>query len=133
VKRVLLALLVGACASAPPPRPLQMRAYGFVLLRRGPAWTPDDTSEVRRLSEGHMANIQALGRAGKLVLAGPFGTDPAERDGLAGLFVFEMTSADEIRAALAADPAIQAGRFVPEIMEWYGPAGLTYDGRDATP
>lgn len=106
-----------------------MRTYGFVLLRRGPAWTPESTPETKRILEGHLANIKAMARAGKLVVAGPFDADPTQKDAPAGIFIFDTTNADEIRALIAKDPAIRAGRLVAEILPWYGPAGLTYDGR----
>lgn len=104
-----------------------MRTYGFVLLRRGPAWTPEKTPETKRMFEGHMANIKAMARARKLLIAGPF-DDPTNQ--LAGIFIFDITDEAEIRRLLAADPTIQSGRFVADVVQWYGPAGLTYDGRD---
>ncbi len=105
-----------------------MRTYGFVLLRRGPAWTPESTPETKRIFEGHMANIKAMGRARKLLIAGPL--DDKEKNELAGIFIFDITDVAEIRTLLAGDPAIQSGRLVADILEWYGPAGLTFDGRE---
>jgi len=69
-----------------------------------------------------------MGKAGKLVLAGPFDAPASDRDGYAGLFVLDVASEAEARALLDGDPAIQAGRLVPELRTWYGPAGITYDG-----
>lgn len=77
-----------------------------------------------------MANIKAMGKAGKLVLAGPFETPKEEVDGLAGIFIFNATKVEEVTPLLAGDPAIAAGRLVPQITLWYGPAGLTYDGAE---
>jgi len=131
--RVLaLAALCLACACAPAPRPashFQMHLYYLVLLKRGPAWSAGETAESRRLFEGHMANIRALARTGKLVLAGPFESAPEKKDALAGLFLFDVPTVEEVRTLVASDPAVAAGRLVPEILQWYGPAGLTYDGR----
>lgn len=105
-----------------------MKSYTFVLLKRGPAWTPDQTPETTKIFEGHMANIKAMARAGKLVLAGPLEAGDTERTAYAGIFIFDTTSPDEVKALLANDPAVQIGRLVPELRTWYGPAGLTYDG-----
>ncbi|HEX7798370.1 MAG TPA: YciI family protein [Vicinamibacterales bacterium] len=105
-----------------------MRTYLFVLLRRGPAWSAEETPESKRLFEGHMANIKAMGKAGKLVLAGPFDAPAEDRSAYAGLFVLDVKTEDEARALLANDPAIAAGRLVPEFRSWYGPAGITFDG-----
>lgn len=111
-----------------------MRSYTFVLLRRGPKWTNDDTPETAQLAEGHMANIQAMAKAKKLVLAGPFDAPDDDRSAYAGLFVLDVASEAEARALLANDPAIKAGRFVPELRRWLGPSGITYEGAgQATP
>lgn len=129
----LVITLAAACAhSAPPPacpaaKPFAMKQYTFVLLKRGPAWTPEKTPETAKIFEGHMANIKEMARAKKLVLAGPLDAAETERDAYAGLFIFDTSVAD-VDALLAKDPAIAIGRLVPEIRTWYGPAGLTYDG-----
>jgi uncharacterized protein YciI len=106
----------------------KMRTYMFVLLRRGPAWTPEQTPETEKLFEGHMANIKAMARAKKLLIAGPFDDAPGRPDAIAGLFIFDTIDEAEVRALMAHDPAIASGRLVPELHRWYGPAGLTYDG-----
>jgi uncharacterized protein YciI len=136
---VFVAGLVGlatACAATPPrpeapapARPFQMRGYIVVLLQRGPAWTAEKTPETQRLFEGHMANIKAMAKSGKLVLAGPFDAEPTRTDAFAGLFVFDSESREEVEGLLTGDPAIVARRLVPVIYPWYGPAGLTYDGK----
>lgn len=131
--RSLALLVLVACthASAPPAAPKKhfaMRTYEFVVLRRGPAWSPEQTPESKKLFEGHMANIKAMARAKKLVVAGPFDDDAARADAIAGIFVFDTTNEAEVKELLSHDPAIAAGRLVPELHVWYGPAGLTYDG-----
>ncbi len=105
-----------------------MRSYTFVLLRRGPAWTPEQTPETKKIVEGHLANIKTMARAKQLVLAGPLDADDTDRTAYAGIFIFDTTSPDEVKALLATDPAVASGRLTPEIRTWYGPNGLTYDG-----
>ena len=68
-----------------------------------------------------------------VLFCGPFASRAADapagdKTAYAGLFVLDVQSDDEARALLANDPAVQAGRFVPELRPWYGPAGITYDG-----
>lgn len=109
-------------------KPFAMRTYVFVTLRRGPAWSAEQTPESKRLFEGHMANIKAMAAAKKLLIAGPFDTPKEDVHGVAGIFIFDATTAAEVEPLLAHDPAIAAGRLVPEIASWYGPVGLTYDG-----
>jgi uncharacterized protein len=143
----LVASLVACAATRPPPaaspatpvvtstpaaneKPFAMKMYSLVMLRRGPAWSAEKTPESAKIFEGHMANIKAMARTGKLVIAGPFEADATDKNAYAGLFIFDVTDAAELKALLANDPAIAAGRLVPETLQWYGPAGLSYDGRE---
>jgi len=137
MKPLVLVVVLGlaACATAPTPaapapsaRQFAMRSYTFVLLRRGASWSAEETAETKKVFEGHMANILAMGKAGKLILAGPFDAPADDRTAYAGLFVLDVKSDDEARALLAKDPAISSGRLVAELRSWYGPAGITYAG-----
>ena len=140
MKPFALALTLATCAlaacapatTAPPASPagkaFSMRTYTFVLLRRGPSWTGEQTPETQKIFEGHMANIRAMGKSGKLVLAGPFDAPADDTAAYAGLFVLDVASEAEARALLASDPAIASGRFIPELRTWFGPAGITYAG-----
>lgn len=96
-----------------------MRTYVIALLKAGPNRNrPAD--EARRLQAAHMANIDRLAAAGKLVLAGPF-----EDDGvLRGIYVFDVPTVAEAEALTKTDPAIQAGQLVMELHPWYGSAAL---------
>jgi uncharacterized protein YciI len=134
---ILLAAVAFGCSGgsphhteAPAPvKPFQMRSYVVVLLQRGPAWTAEKTPETARIFAGHMANIKAMAAAGKLVLAGPFEADASRTDAFAGLYIFDTTSMAEVDGLLAGDPAVTSRRLVPVVYPWYGPAGLTYDGK----
>jgi uncharacterized protein YciI len=130
--RALAALgfvLAAACASAPRPAKLEMKKYFVAFLRRGPEWTAERTPEALRLGEGHMAHIRKMGEAGKLLIAGPFEVDAGEKGALAGIYIFDVPTLEEARDLVGQDPAVQGGRFVPEVLPWWGPAGLTYPGR----
>lgn len=119
-----------ACAPCTKPDgSFAMKPYFLVLLRRGPAWTPEKTPETTRLFEGHMANMEVMAKAGKLVLAGPTDVPETERAAIAGIFLFHDTDRAGVEALLQGDPAIAAGRLTAEILSWYGPAGLTYPGK----
>jgi uncharacterized protein YciI len=132
VLRLLLAALImtglaGASLAAEEGKPaptITMKTYYLGLIKKGPAWTPDETPEVRALQEGHMANIRRLGAEGKLLLAGPF----LDGGDLRGLFLFEVATLEEAKALCETDPAVKAGRLVVEVHPWLGPEGLTFKG-----
>ncbi|HWM88632.1 MAG TPA: YciI family protein [Kofleriaceae bacterium] len=142
-----LGCTAGACArSCPPPaqpapaersataatakRAFSMRPYYLALLRRGPKWTAEQDQETRRVSEAHMAHIEEMARRGVLVVAGPFDPGPgAAADAPAGLFLFDVENRERAVELAESDPGVKAGRFSVEVLTWYGPAGLTYDGR----
>ncbi len=122
--------VLGTAGEESKPAPtITMKTYYLGLIKRGPAWTPDDTPEVRALQEGHMANIRRMGAEGKLVLAGPF----LDKGDLRGLFLFEVASLEEAKALCESDPAVKAGRLVVEVHPWMGPEGLTFQGAPARP
>ncbi|MGE0867415.1 MAG: YciI family protein [Kofleriaceae bacterium] len=112
---------------------LEMKQYFLVLLRRGPAWSPEKTPETKKIFEGHMANIEAMARTGKLLIAGPTDQPETERTAVAGIFLFEGVERAEIEAMMKQDPAIAIGRLVPEVLVWYGPANITYPGKLIAP
>ena len=94
-----------------------MEAYQLVLLKRGPAWTPEVTAATQELQKRHFAHLEKLAEDGKLVLAGPFSdqADPALR----GASIFRVASAAEARALAEQDPAVQAGRLAVEVVTWW--------------
>jgi uncharacterized protein len=90
--------------------------YQFGLLTRGPKWTAENTPEVQKIQEGHMANINKMAQAGKLFAAGPI----LDNGTLRGIFIFRAASVDEAMALAAEDPAIKAERLKLEILPWFG-------------
>jgi uncharacterized protein YciI len=134
---VLVACLTGCAtgkaaqteAASAPPKEFKMRTYYMAFLKRGPAWSAERTPEAIAAGEGHMANIKRLAACGKLLIAGPFDVGPTPpADALAGIFIFDVPTMEEAVALTQTDPAVKAGRFIMEVMPWYGPSGLTYDG-----
>ena len=97
-----------------------MRQYVLVVLKTGP--TPVPAGDRRKeMFAGHFANMERLSKAGKLVLAGPFGKN---EDGWRGLFVFAVANIEEARALVATDPVIVNGEMVAELHPWYGSAAV---------
>ena len=68
-----------------------------------------------------MANIQRLADEGKLIVAGPLGKNEKT---YRGIFIFDVKTIGEAKALTDSDPAVRAGIFDMEIIEWYGSAAL---------
>jgi len=98
----------------------ELESYAFVLLRR-PADAPGrGERELDALQEQHLAYLDRLAAAGKLLAAGPFSDQ--EDESLRGLCVF-ATTVEEARALVAEDPSVRAGRLEAEVMTWSTPRG----------
>lgn len=114
----------GGASQAPTP-PTEMRLYYMVFLRRGPAWTAAATPDAVKVGQAHRANIDRLTKEGLMVVAGPFEGTSGER-ALAGIFILRVGSMEAAKVAVESDPAVTAGRFVYEIVPWWGPVSLRY-------
>ncbi|MGB1198232.1 MAG: YciI family protein [Thalassotalea sp.] len=97
-----------------------MKSYVFVVLKSGDNKNEDKILRNKAFS-GHMANINRLVKANKLVIAGPFGKN---NDDYRGLFILDVKTLDEAKALLATDPAISANYLSAELYNWYGSAAL---------
>lgn len=135
--RVVLLVSLASCAKAPSPAPaapsgeFRMRKYVVVLLRRGPAWSAEKSAESAAIFQGHMAHLDAMAAAGKMVLAGPFDAPAGGEIGTpAGLCIYTVEAREEAERLASEDPAVKAGRFTIEALPWYGPADITYPGMD---
>ncbi|MGB4960052.1 MAG: YciI family protein [Saprospiraceae bacterium] len=97
-----------------------MKSYIFVILKTG----HDTITDKKRRSElfrGHMQNIKRLADEGKLIVAGPFGKNERE---YRGLFILDVKTIEEATKLVQTDPAVQAGIFDMDLIEWYGSAAL---------
>jgi uncharacterized protein YciI len=99
--------------------------YYLVLLKKGPAWSPEATPELAALQEQHLAHIQRMRASGKLALAGPT-VHHSNDDDIRGVHLMHFELFDSIEAVMALveqDPAFQSGRLVGEYLTWYVPKG----------
>lgn len=97
-----------------------MKQYVLVILTTGPATVTDKTTR-DSLFAGHMNNMNQLADQQKLVVAGPLGkNDLAYR----GIFILNTNKIEIAKAMVATDPAVKAGIFNAEYLEWYGSASL---------
>ena len=85
----------------------------FVMLMKGPNRTQDSTTAAQ-LQAGHMANMDVMAKAGKLLVAGPFMEDANWR----GISIIKCDSKEEAEMLVKKDPAILAGKLSYEIHPW---------------
>ncbi|XZF13179.1 YciI family protein [Chitinophagaceae bacterium MMS25-I14] len=94
----------------------KLKQYYFVMLTKGKKRDEiKDTNVLKKIQDGHLANIRRLADEGKIVVVGPFGDDGNWR----GIFIFNCTTKEEVEKLLATDPAIKAGRLSYEIHPWW--------------
>jgi uncharacterized protein len=101
--------------------PVDLEAYELVMLRT-PENAPDyDDAELDRIQQEHLAHHARLRESGHVVTNGPLSDQPDPA--LRGLTFYRTGSLEEARRLAEADPAVQAGRLVVEIMTWCCPPG----------
>jgi uncharacterized protein YndB with AHSA1/START domain len=87
--------------------------YTYVLLRKGPAWSDEDTDANRALMKGHLDHFSSLYDRGLLHLCGPFSHQPdADVRGMC-LYKVDLDRAKELAAE---DPRVIAGQLRVEVM-----------------
>ncbi len=117
-------------AKAAPAKPeYEMTTYYFALLTAGPNAGTGTPEERSKIMAGHLANIQRLHEAGKILVAGPFADNGAWR----GIFIYKCASLEEAQALAATDPAVQVGRLKVEIHPWMTAKGYIRDREFPTP
>jgi uncharacterized protein YciI len=116
----VLCILLAAAAWPQSTPVFETDVYQFGLLKKGPRWTADNTPEVQKIQEGHMANLGRMARLGKLVAAGPL-LDGGE---IRGVLIFKAESVAEAHSLASEDPAVAAGRLAVEIWPWHGTKGI---------
>ena len=84
----------------------------FVFLNRKIDKTELPEEEVKKIMEGHLANINRLAKEGKLTAAGPF-------DEGGGIFIFNSHSIEQVQEWLKTDPGIEAKRWNIEVLPYY--------------
>ncbi len=94
----------------------QLPEHIFVFLNKKTDKLELPEEEIKKIMEGHLANIKRLASEGKLIAAGPF-------DGGGGIFIFKSNSIDQVKEWLKTDPGIQANRWNIEVLPYYSRLG----------
>jgi len=98
-----------------------MKSYVLVILKTGPA-VIEKGAKRDSLFAGHFSNMDRLAADGKLIIAGPIGTNEKS---YRGIFILNTATLDEAREILKSDPTIRTGIFETDLFEWYGSAAIS--------
>lgn len=96
----------------------KMKRYWLVLLKKGPD-RGQDSAAAEKIQAAHIANIERLGREGKLIMAGPLGIDTTIR----GIFLLDCKDSAEVEAMVNTDTAVKTGRLIMEYYPWWTQKG----------
>jgi uncharacterized protein YciI len=91
-----------------------LKRYWMVFLKKGPLRNQDSITAAR-IQHAHLAGINHLVAAGKLVIAGPFEND----NDFLGIFIMDCPDSLEAAGLVSKDPAVAAGRLIFEIRPWW--------------
>jgi uncharacterized protein YciI len=94
---------------------MDLDAFTFVLLRRGPRAGEYTDEELEEIQKGHLSFLDEMHEQGHLLLSGPFRDQDDETK--RGLCVYR-TTIDETKRLIEQDPALKAGRMTAEVMTW---------------
>jgi len=96
----------------------EMKRYWLVFLKKGPTSNHDSVSAAK-IQEAHMANINRLAKEGKIIMAGPMGTD----GDLRGIFIMDCKDSTEVEKFVNTDTAVMTGRLRMEYYPWWSEKG----------
>ena len=94
---------------------VELDAYTFVLLRRGPRADEYSDQELEEIQAAHLAFLDRMRVEGHMLLSGPFRNQEDETKRGISLY---RTGLEETRRLIEGDPAIRAGRISAEVMTW---------------
>jgi uncharacterized protein YciI len=95
-----------------------MTIYYIFLLKKGPAWTAEETPELDALQEKHLANLRRLADFGRLVINGPLLDAFATSGEIRGIGVLKANSLAEAQDLISTDPMVRVGRLIFELHAW---------------
>ena len=96
----------------------EMKRYWLVLLKKGPNRNQDSIS-AEKIQAAHMANINRLAKEGKIIMAGPMGTE----GNLRGIFLMNCVDSTEVENFVKTDSAVITGRLIMQYYPWWTAKG----------
>lgn len=98
-----------------------MKSYVLVILKTG-SNTNADPEFRNRCFRSHFENMTKMAEEGKLVVAGPIGTNELT---YRGIFILNVATFEEAKELLKGDETVANGIFDVELFNWYGSAALS--------
>lgn len=95
-----------------------MKRFVFMLLKSGEN-RGHDSLEAAKIQALHMAHLDKMAKAGKLLVAGPFENGGEHR----GLLIFDVETVEEALKLEGDDPAVVSGRLKMDAFYWWGAKG----------
>jgi uncharacterized protein YciI len=109
--------------TAEPPD--EFDVYELVILRRPANAAPIDEATAELFQRQHLGHFATMKEAGHLKVAGPLENQPDQS--WRGICIYQVGSLEEARRLAESDPAVRAGRFSIDVMNWYTQKGaLTF-------
>jgi uncharacterized protein YciI len=105
--------------TAEPPD--EFDVYELVILRRPDDAPPLDDEAAELLQRQHLGHFASMKEAGYMRVAGPLDNQPDES--WRGICLYQVGSLEEARRLAQSDPAVRAGRFSIDVMNWYTAKG----------
>jgi len=97
-----------------------MKQYVLVILRTGSNKTTDKRF-IDSCFNGHFSNMGAMNKAGKLVVAGPFGKNDKN---YRGIFILNVPTIEQAKELVKNDAAVKENLLEAEFIVWNGSAAL---------
>lgn len=92
--------------------------FGFLMAAPQRATLPE--AEAAEIQTGHIAHMQQMAQAGKLVAAGPL----AKSETIRGIVIYRCQNLEEAATITEQDPAVKNNRLRAIFQIWRGPNGL---------
>jgi uncharacterized protein YciI len=101
--------------------PLEFDTYEIVILRVREGREQLDPDAAKLIHRQHLGHLNSMRESGSMKAAGPL--ESQSDDSIAGICIYQTGSESEARRLAESDPAVQARRFVIEVMTWSTPKG----------
>jgi uncharacterized protein YciI len=115
---LLLLAFAPLCAADNDP----FAKYFIAFLHKGPKFSalPEDSPERKLNHERHVAYIDQMRAAGKMLIFGPI----LDGGDLRGMYVFKAASLEEAREWANQEPSVKIGMIEMKVYAWLGPSSL---------